>query len=216
MRSFLTSLAILLILPAFIAVPGAQALSLGAPARTIETGGFSLSGSIGYTTLDVRDEEVTSKSFFVKSAFGGAEGVMPYLKVGFADLEAGGFEGSMDLAFGGGILFDILTQRSGSGFRAGLDAQVQWIQSSEGSVSLDMFESQVSLMGSVRTGGTSTYGGLSTSFINLDGGGVSEDENGQSHLFFGVDYYMDYNFYFNAEAHLFGQNMVSVGVGYQF
>ena len=83
-------------------------------------------------------------------------------------------------------------------------------------MNLDLFEGQVSLLGSARTGGTSTYGGISSSFISLDGGGFNESENGKAHLFFGVDYYMDYNFFFNAEAHLFGQDMLSVGVGYQF
>jgi len=197
-------------------VPMAHALSVGAPVRTLETGGFSLSGSIGYAKLDIRDEDVTSKSFFFKGAFGGADGIMPYVKLGFADLKAGPIDGSLDFAFGGGVLLDLVTQESGSGFRASLDAQMLWSDSSEGSTTLDMFEGQLSFVGSARTGGTNAYGGISSSFINLDGGGRGGDENGQAHLFFGVDYFMDYNFYFNAEAHLFGQNLLNVGVGYQF
>ena len=68
----------------------------------------------------------------------------------------------------------------------------------------------------VRTGGTSAYAGIASSFLDLDGGPYNDDENGQSHLFFGVDYYMDYNFYLNVEAHLFGQDMLNIGVGYEF
>jgi hypothetical protein len=216
MRTLFTGMIALVMAVVFCPVPSAHALSVGAPARTQETGGFSLSGSIGYTTMDVRDVELTSKSFFFKGAFAGADGIMPYLKLGFADLEAGSFEGSLDLAYGGGLLLDLVSQESGAGFKASLDAQMLWSESSEAGTTLDMLESQLSLLGSVRTGGTNTYAGISSSFINLDGGSQSRDENGQTHLFFGIDYFMDYNFYFNAEAHLFGQNMVNVGVGYQF
>ena len=216
MRAFFTCLIALFMLIVLYPVPAAHALSVGAPVRTLETGGFSLSGSIGYTVLDIRDEEVTSKSFFFKGAFAGADGIMPYLKLGFADLEVGPFEGSLDFAFGGGVLLDLFTQESASGFRASLDAQVMWLDSSEGGANLDLFETQLSLLGSVRTGGTNAYAGISSSFTDLDGGSLNESENGQAHLFFGMDYFMDYNFYFNVEAHLFGQNMLNVGVGYQF
>ncbi len=185
MRTIFTCLIALVMLAVLCPVPLAYALPVGAPVRTLETGGFSLSGSIGYTTLDIRDEEVTSKSFIFKGALAGSDGFMPYLKLGFADLEAGSFEGSLDFAFGGGVL-------------------------------LDLVESQLSLIGSVQTGGTNAYAGFASSFINLDGGPYNEDENGQAHLFFGVDYFMDYNFYLNAEAHLFGQNMLNIGVGYLF
>ncbi len=216
MRTIFTCLIALVMLAVLCPVPLAYALPVGAPVRTLETGGFSLSGSIGYTTLDIRDEEVTSKSFIFKGALAGSDGFMPYLKLGFADLEAGSFEGSLDFAFGGGVLLDLVSQESGSGFRASLDAQVLWSKSSEGGTNLDLVESQLSLIGSVQTGGTNAYAGLASSFINLDGGPYNEDENGQAHLFFGVDYFMDYNFYFNAEAHLFGQNMLNIGVGYLF
>ncbi len=199
------------------AAPEARALSVGAPVRSLDPGGFSLSGTLGYTSLDIRDFDVTTKSFFFKGAFGSSEGVMPYLKLGFADLEMdGGFEGNMKFAYGGGILLDLMRQESGSGFRASFDAQVQWSDSTDGNESRDLFEGQLSLLGSVRTGGTTTYAGLSSSFLNLDGAAGHGEENGRGHLFFGLDYYIDYNFYFSAEAHLFGQNTLALGVGYQF
>ena len=216
MRSLYTCLVALVMVALFCPVPSAHALSVGAPVRTLETGGFSLSGSIGYTTLDIRDEDVTSKSFMIKGAFAGGDRIMPYLKLGFADLEAGSFEGSLDFAYGGGVLLDLVGQESDSGFRASLDAQILWSQSSEAGNTVDVLESQLSLIGSARTGGTNAYAGFSSSFISLDGAGRNEDENGQAHLFFGVDYFMDYNFYLNAEAHLFGQNLLNIGVGYQF
>ena len=216
MRSLYTCLVALVVAVVFCPVPSAHALSVGAPVRTLETGGFSLSGSIGYTTLDIRNEDVTSKSFMFKGAFAGADGIMPYLKLGFADLEAGPVKGSLDFAYGGGVLLDLVSQESGSGFRASLDAQIVWSQSSEAGTTLDLLESQLSLIGSARTGGTNAYAGFSSSFISLDGAGGKNDENGQAHLFFGVDYFMDYNFYLNAEAHLFGQNLLNIGVGYQF
>lgn len=194
----------------------ASAMSVGAPVRTLEAGGFSLSGSIGYTDLEVDDVDVTSKSFFFKGAFAGGDGVTPYIKLGFADLEAGDVEGSLDFAFGGGVLLDLVGQSSGAGFKASMDAQLAWIESKEGASSLDLFEGQLAIFGSTRSGGTNTYAGLAASFLSFDGGGENVDDNGKAHLFFGVDYFMDYNFYFNAEAHLFGEDSLSIGVGYLF
>ena len=216
MRTLFVCLITMVTLAVFCPVPSAHALSVGAPVRTLETDGFSSSGSIGYATLDIRDEEVTSKSFFLKAAFSAGNGIMPYLKLGFADLEEGSFEGSLDLAYGGGVLLDLISQGEEAGFRASLDAQVIWSESSESGTNVELVESQLSLIGSVQTGGTNAYVGLATSFINLDGGPYNESENGQTHLLFGVDYFMDYNLYLNAEAHLFGQDMLNVGVGYQF
>ena len=217
MRSHKFLLIFIILLAVVIAVPVAHALPVGAPARTLDMGGLSLSGSIGYTDVEVGDADVTTKSFFFKGAFGGSDGVTPYLRLGFADLKVdGSFEGNLGFAFGGGVLLDLITQESGSEFRFSLDSQVQWSQSSEGSTSYDLFEGQLALMGSTRSSGTNAYAGIAASFISLDGGGMSEDENGQAHLFFGMDYFMDYNFYFSAEAHLFGQDTLSVGVGYQF
>lgn len=216
MKPFLRSLIIWPLLALIFPTQPAHALPVGAPVRTLEEGQFSLSGSIGYTSLDIRNEDVKSKSFFFKGAFPAGNGIMPYVKLGFADLEAGSVQGSLDLAYGGGVLLDIFTQESGNGFRASLDAQIQWSESSESGTTLDVVESQLSLLGTVRSSGTNAYAGISSSFINFDGGSSSGDENGQGHLVFGVDYFMDYNFYFNAEAHLFGQDSLNVGVGYQF
>ncbi len=212
MRPNLIFAGALFLLLMVVVTPMAQALPVGAPVRTLEVGGFSLSGSIGYTDIEIDDRDVTSKSFFFKGAFGGWDGMTPYLKLGFADLEEGSFEGSLDFGFGGGLLLDILTQESGAGFRVSLDSQLSWVSSREGSDTHDLFEGQLALVGSTKSGGTNSYAGLATSFLSFD----STDDNGKAHLFFGLDYYMDYNFYFNAEAHLFGQDVLSIGVGYLF
>lgn len=190
----------------------ANALPVGAPSRTLETGGFSLSGSIGYTDMEVDDRDVSSKSFFMKGAFGTVSGLTPYFKLGFADLESGDFEGNLDFGFGGGVLLDLFSQKSGSEFRLSLDTQVGWVNSSEGSDSRDFFEGQLAILGSARTGGTQTYGGMAASFLEMD----SAEENGKGHIFFGMDYFIDFNLYFNAEAHLFGENTLILGVGYLF
>jgi len=196
----------------FSCVAPVQALPVGAPSRTLDAGGFSLTGLIGYTDMEVDERDVSSKSFFLKGAFEGASGLTPYFKLGFADLEAGSFEGSLDFGYGGGVLLDIFTQQTGREFRVSLDTQVNWVESSEGSDSRDLFEGQLALFGSTKSGGTQTYGGFAASFLKLD----STEENGKGHLFFGVDYFMDFNFFFNAEAHFFGESALILGVGYLF
>ena len=147
MRSFCACLITFTILTILCPVPPVHALSVGAPVRTLEDGGFSLSGSIGYTKLDIRDLEVKSKSFFFKGAFPAGDRLMPYLKIGFADIEVGSFQGSLDIAYGGGVLLDLISPDSEVGFRGCLDAQIIWIDSSEGSSSRDLFETQLSLKG---------------------------------------------------------------------
>jgi hypothetical protein len=216
MKRYIVFAVITLFSPFIGLVPSASALPVGAPVRTLDVGGFSLSGSIGYTDLQVDDVDLTSKSFFFKGAFGSGDGLTPYLRLGFADLEGRGVTGSLDFAFGGGVLVDLVTQESGSGFRVSLDAQVSWVDSSEGSTSLDLFEGQLAVLGSTKSGGTNAYAGLAASFLSFDGGGTNADDSGKAHLVFGIDYFMDFNFYFNAEAHLFGEDTLSVGVGYLF
>jgi hypothetical protein len=217
MKSHMIRLIALLLFLAVLCIDPVHALPVGAPVRTLDVGGFSLSGVIGYTSVEVEQTDVTSKSFFFKGAYGGSDGVTPYLKLGFADLKLDrDFEGSLDFAFGGGLLLDLVTQESGGGFRVSLDTQVNWVDSSEGSTSSDLFEGQLAILGSTRSGGSNAYAGLAVSFLNLESGGISADDNGKGHIFFGVDYFMDFNFYFNTEVHLFGEDTLAVGVGYLF
>jgi hypothetical protein len=54
------------------------------------------------------------------------------------------------------------------------------------------------------------------SYVDLEGEGNNLSDKSIPHLLFGLDYFMDFNFYFNLEAHLFGENSISLGVGYLF
>ncbi len=196
----------------------ASALNVGAPSMPVDDGGSALSGSIGFFSVDVENVDVDSKSFILKGIFGISDSVAPYFKLGFADIsvDADAFEGNLGFAYGGGILLDIVSPGEGEGLTVSLDTQVLWIGSSEAGADYDLFEGQLAVLGSLKSGGTTGYGGFASSFLNLDGGGVSRDEGAQGHLFFGFDYFMDYNFYFNIEAHLFGEDAISAGVGYVF
>lgn len=201
-----------------LAANPAHALSVGAPAGTLEAGKASLSGSMAYSSFDLEGVDLTTKSFLFKGAFGGSPGVTPYLKVGFADLKVDNtsFEGSLDFALGGGVTLGLIQPASDSGLVVALDTQVLWWDSKDGGQKIDLFHGQVSLTGSMKGGGTDPYAGLAANFVSADGSGLDVKENGKAHLFFGVDYFMDYNFYFNLEAHLFNESTVSLGVGYLF
>jgi hypothetical protein len=209
---------VLVILSVGFSATPVHALAVGGPAGTVEAGKTSLTGALGYSSFEVDDTDLTSKSFMFKGAFGGSPGVTPYLKLGFADLKVddSSFEGSLDFAFGGGVTLGLLRPQSESGLEIALDTQLLWWDSKDGSAKLDIFHGQVALLGAMKGGGTDPYAGIATNFITVDDGGNDFKESGKAHLFFGVDYYMDYNFFFNLEAHMFNENTVSLGVGYLF
>ncbi len=197
----------------------ASALNVGAPSKPVDDGGSALSGSIGFFSVDVENVNVDSKSFIVKGIFGISDSASPYLKLGFADISVGtdSFEGNLGFAYGGGILLELISPgEEEEGLTVSVDTQVLWIGSGGSGNDYKLFEGQLAVLGSLKSGGTTGYGGLATSFLTLDGGGMSRDESAQGHLFFGFDYFMDYNYYFNVEAHLFGENALSAGVGYVF
>ncbi len=195
----------------------AHALTVGTPVGTLELDKFSVSGSMAYSSFELENTDVTSKSFIFKGTFGVSDKFTPYLKIGFSDIELeGGFEGNLGFAKGGGISMDIISSPEDSGFTAVLDAQAMWSDSSGSGTSHDLFQGQVALLGIVDSGGTKSYAGFASSFVTVDGGGIDISENGNTHIFFGVDYFMDYNFFLNLEAHVFNENTISVGVGYIF
>ncbi len=190
----------------------AQALSVGSPGNVLELGASSLSGSFSFTELDVEDVEVDTKSIMFKGAVGATDSLTPYLKIGFADVESG----SLGFAWGGGALFELVTPGDPSGLSVAVDLQVLWWDSDDGNINYDAFEGQASLMGSIRSGGTKGYAGVAVSTIDLEGGNLNLDESASTHLFFGLDYLIDFNFYLNVEAHLFGQDSLTIGFGYLF
>jgi len=172
---------------------------------------------MAYSSFELENTDVTSRSFIFKGTYGASDKFSPYLKVGFSDIELeGGFGGSLGFAMGGGVSFDVISSPEDSGFSAVLDAQAMWSDSSDGGVSHDLFQGQVALLGIVESGGTKSYAGFASSFVTVDDGGIDINENGSAHILFGVDYFMDYNFFLNLEAHIFNGNTISVGVGYIF
>ncbi len=196
----------------------AKAFNVGSPGKPVAPGGSVISGSIGFLSVDVEDVEVDSKFFLFKGSFGVSDSLTPYFKAGFADIsvDAAGFQGNMGFSFGGGFLLGLISPGEEGGLSVNLDSQVLWTGSSEAGADYDLFQGQLAVLGSMKSGGTTGYGGLAASFLTLDGGGLTRDESARGHIFFGFDYFMDYNFFFNLEAHLFGQSMISAGVGYLF
>lgn len=197
--------------------PAAYCLGIGSPGKTLDLGGSSISGSFGLTEMEVDDVDVESKSIIFKGAVGAREGLTPYLKLGFADLErGGGFQGNLGFAWGGGVLFELVAPGERSGLSVDLDLQILFWDSEDGGSSIDVLEGQAALLGSMKSGGTTGYGGIALTAVEVDGAGQDLDESTLGHLFFGVDYLIDFNWYFSAEAHLFGQDSITLAVGYLF
>ena len=200
-----------------VGVPGVQAINVGGPAGFLDQGKTSISGSVGYAELDIDGHKVTSKSFMGKGMIGLSPKVTPYLKLGFADMSANdySFDGNLGFSYGGGVVVKLFAPEQ-SDFSINLDTQLLWSNSSEGGQNFDLLQQQLALLGIVKSGGTTGFAGFAVEFMTLDGPPSGLSENGQGFLIFGMDYFMDFNFYFSMEAHLFGEDAVSVGVGYRF
>ncbi len=204
MRRFLTAALLLALLP----LP-ASALDVGAPVRTLDQGKLALAGGFRYLDFEVDDVDCSSRAFGGKVAFGAAPGVTPYLKIGFADLSYGGADGSLGFSWGVGTLLRVMPSPSPEGLELAVDLQAAgWESEDANPLSL-----QAALLASMRSAGTNTYAGAALTSTDPDSGAGSET---YVSLLFGIDYFIDYNFFLGAEAHLFGEDSLSFSVGYQF
>jgi hypothetical protein len=189
----------------------ALALDVGAPGRDLELGKTVLGASFSYTSFDIDHSEFSTRAFCGKAAFGVAPGVTPYVRLGFADLSAPGADGTLGLAFGGGVLLRLMTPASPDGLTLLADIQGMRSDSEIGGSAVPLTRFQGAMLGSVRSGGTTAFGGAALASIKAD-----HETDTKSFLFFGLDYFIDFNFFLSAEAHLFGEDTISLGVGYLF
>ncbi len=192
----------------------ALALDVGAPGRDLDLGKTVLGASFSYTSFEIDHSDFSTRSFCGKAAFGVAPGITPYLKLGFADLSAPGGDGTLGFAFGGGVLLRVMVPASPEGLALLADLQGMRSDSEIGGATVPLTRFQGSVLGSVRSGGTTGYGGAALASIDADIPGSGAETI--SFLFFGLDYFIDFNFFLSAEAHLFGEDTLSLGVGYLF
>jgi hypothetical protein len=210
-RSLLALLAAVLLLPA-----SSFALGVGGPGRDLELGKTSLGAGFSYSSYQLDKVDCANIDFSGKFAFGVAPGVTPYFRLGFSTLSIGSEDGTLGFAYGGGVLLRLMAPPSPDGLSLLTDLQVMRGESEVGGGSFTHTRIQGALFGSLRSGGTTTYGGVAATSYAIDAPGPDPSSEVKTHLFFGLDYFVDFSFYLNAEAHLFGEDTVSLGVGYLF
>lgn len=207
-----TILSLALALAGLLSPAAAPALDVGGPGRDLEVGKSVTGVGFSYTSFELGAEDFSSRALMGKAAFGVAAGVTPYLKVGFADLSAPAGDGTLGFAYGGGVLLRLMSPASPDGLSLAADLQGVRAESEISGVSVPATHLQGALLGSTRSGGTTTYGGIAVTSIDVKGSSGKT----RSHVLFGFDYLVDLNFFLTGEAHLFGEDSLSFGVGYQF
>jgi len=213
MRPTVCSLIVPVLLAGVFCLPAlSSALDLGGPGRDLELGKSALGARVSYDSFELDSADYSSRAILFKGAFGVAPGVTPYFKLGFADISIPSQDGTLGFAYGGGVLLRLMAPASADGLSLLADLQGVRNESEISGVSYPATQLQGALLGSMRSGGTTTYGGVALSSIKVKGA----DGETKSHLFFGVDYFIDLNFFLTGEAHLFGEDSLSLGVGYQF
>jgi hypothetical protein len=213
------------------------ALLLAAPqARSSQTGGLAspvgpsrlaLSATLGYGERDVedgRDDQVTTRRVLVRAQFGVIDGLDVYATVGLGDVDFdhADFSGSLGESFGAGVRYGLLHFRE-SGMKLVLDAQGEYLRSSDsgervGNQTYHAAAFLVKELGAAgRVGYLFPYGGVRVSYARYDGSGL-DDYTGKDFLgvFGGVDYFVNPNVFFSAEAHLFDEMGLYLGAGYRF
>lgn len=214
-RKYVVVAVMLLILPAtgFAGQVGGLADQMGGQLLTV-------TGYIGYIDRDVKvgpiDEDFTSRVFAVKATYGLNDRVDLYATLGLADIQdLGTFDGSLGNLIGVGGKFLVVEGTNGT--RLTLNADAKMLKTDDGPIDADYQEISGAVIISKKSGNLTPYGGIKLSKIDIDiDNSPSIEEEKDTGLFAGVDYFVNPNVYFTGEIHVFAENTIYAGVGYNF
>lgn len=200
-------------------ISAADASQVGGLASNVGVAGLSLSGGISYITKDVegggQKNEMTARAFIVKGDYGILPNLDLIVKLGFADLKVGSFEGRMDGLYGAGLKFKLFKDPADR-VNVYIDAEVSKFSSSITGAKVDVRDYQAAFIISNKAGNITPYGGLKVSETELDNGTTKSTASKHVGLVGGADYFVNPNVFFNGEVNIFDQQAVFVGVGYKF
>lgn len=218
----------LLLAAFFLAVPQARAGHSGGLASPVGPGGLALSATLAYGERDVedgRDDQVASRRALLRAQFGVLDGVDLYATVGLGDLEFdhADFEGSLGESFGVGLRYGLLNFKENE-MKLVLDVQGEYLRSSDGGerVRHQAYHAAALLVKEIgaagRVGYLFPYGGARVSYARYDASGGVDDYTSDDVIgvLGGVDYFVNPNVFFSAEAHLFDETGLYLSAGYRF
>lgn len=214
LKKHLVALAIILTIPAT-----AMAGQIGGLADHM--GGQLLTTTV-YVGLIDRDiklhgekEDFTSNMLTVRATYGLSDRVDLYATIGKANIQGlGDFDGSLEDILGGGVKF--LLFEGVNKTRVTINADARFLETSDGDVDADYRELSAAVIISKKRGNLTPYGGIKLSDVLIDVEGDKWDEDTGTGFFAGVDYFVNPNVYFTGEIHVFAENTIYAGVGYNF
>jgi len=206
----------------FLSIPAiAFAGHLGGLSQNMGGQMLTITADIGYKTKDMErssyEEDFSSRSLVVKTTYGYSDKTDIYLNLGFADIQdLGNFDGSLGTLYGVGMKY-LLIEGANSNTQISLDFGIETFDSEDSGQEAEYFEYYVAAVVSNKSGNFTPYGGIKVSDAEIDLEGAGDlDAKDNFGLFGGVDYFVNPNVYFTGEVHVFAEESIFLGVGYNF
>ena len=221
LKKHLAALAVILILPA-------TAISGPIGGLADHMGGQLLTTTVYVGLIDrdmelnAEDKDFESNMLTARVTYGLSDKVDLYATIGKADLQGpGGFNGSLENIYGGGVKF--LLFEGVNKTRITINADARFFETSDGEDDAEYQELSAAVIISKKRGNLTPYGGIKVSNVEIDmdflGSNKNDgkwEEDDSTGFFAGGDYFVNPNVYFTGEIHVFAENTIYAGVGYNF
>jgi hypothetical protein len=210
-RKHLAALALILILPA-TAVSG----PIGGLADHMGGQLLTATVSVGLIDRDMKngktDEDFESNMLTAKVTYGVNNKLDLYATMGKANIDGIGLvDDSLEDLYGGGFKF--LLFEGVNKTRVTINMDTNFMETSNA----DYHDISGSVIISKKRGNITPYGGVKASRVEIEEDNGDEWEEDDSTGFFaGADYFVNPNVYFTGEIHVFAENTLYAGVGYNF
>lgn len=205
----------------------AMAIILTLPATTIagqiggladHMGGQLLTATVyvGVIDRDMKlkgtDEDFESNMLTTRVTYGLSDKVDLYATIGKANIDGiGNVDDSLEDLYGGGVKF--LLFEGVNKTRITINADANFMETSNAKY----HDISAAIIISKRRGNLTPYGGMKVSTVEIDQDNIGKWEEDDSTGFFaGTDYFVNPNVYFTGEIHVFAENTIYAGVGYNF
>lgn len=211
LRKHLATLALILTLPAT-----AMAGQIGGLADNMGGQLLTTTVYVGVVDRDIKnhgvDEDYKMNMLSARVTYGLSDKIDLYGTIGKANID--GFstvDDSLEDLYGGGVKF--LLFEGVNKTRVTINAEANFLETSDAKYR----DISGSVVISKKRGNLTPYGGIKVSSVEIDAGllGDWEEEKGTG-FFAGTDYFVNPNVYFTGEIHVFAENTIYAGVGYNF
>ena len=218
LKKHLAALAVILILPA-------TAISGPVGGLADHMGGQLLTATVSVGIIDrdmklkKRDGDFESNMLTARVTYGLSDKVDLYATMGKANIDSiGEVDDSLEDLYGGGVKF--LLFEGVNKTRVTINADANFMETSNAKY----HDISAAVIISKKRGNITPYGGVKVSRVEIDedddpsigyvGGEWEEDDS--TGFFAGGDYFVNPNVYFTGEIHVFAENTIYAGVGYNF